>query len=1016
MFTTSFFLFSCALLALAKSEPLSISEEKCPLTDEEDYDNLCLLEPRLGHCLLVCRLENPEGGLDLVGQGSLCRDGHVHHDDADDDGVGDGDDSDDQGGETSYKTCFEGSWIPAGQRPVRRKRWWWGGHDDSEPTQYPPDITCPGDIAVVAPRGRKSATVRWRVPSASDRNGDTTTVSLSQGRRPGSSFSEGTTLIQYTARDSTGLTRSCSFTVRVSVTYCPDYQRRSFGSPGSQSCSGGEQSNIYGSVCHHTCPPGYTLGGASSSVLCQRNGRWNSAFPRCTIMSCGKPAGVEAGQVNCPSGQTYGQHCMLQCQPGYTPSGTAITTCNSAGLWSPSLQPCKDTEPPRFPQGCPADLSTFSGPLRSPLAVTWADPAVTDNGPDPVTLTYDPAKGSRLGVGRHRVTVTAADHAGNNASCTFLVNVEAKQCSPLTQPADGHVTCTSGHVEGSKCSFECNAGFRLQGHSSLTCMGTRLWDQAPPSCDAILCPAPPQVVNGFFLCPQGRQVPAECTLTCDPGYSRQVPATIRCLGNQTWTLHGTCRDTEPPQFTKSCPDDLHVFASKLGEDTHVTWSPPEASDSSGNVTYVTCDVASGASFPPGVTNVTCWASDLAGNSRSCEFAVNVSVLQCPDPGLAPNNQSRVLRYRCPDGYVRGASCTVECATGYSLLRGATVTCDQEAGTYPPLMKWTQREHNGTSLSTPECKVDHCPRLEPPTNGAVSCLLGPVAWDCFLQCNPGWDLSARDLRFDAHFFCNGQEGVWVPAVVPDCVVRRRPSEFHVYSNLFYLTEACNVSTSAIRRNFVTRLTHSILKDACAAVPTCTAGNVKVTCGPVTSWTRRKRTAEQGFKPRADRKENFGAQELGGRAVGGLTSSVVVSFHVSIPGGVNWNSSSWSERDVFRAAHQTKELLTHLLKVQVASGRLTVSQLRTSVPRVARPSLRLICPHGTLPRPQRLTDQRFACVGCPKGHHLPPGTSRCLPCPLGHFSPEDGATECTPCPPGTTTPQPGARTATLCQPAE
>ena len=85
-----------------------------------------------------------------------------------------------------------------------------------------------------------------------------------------------------------------------------------------------------------------------------------------------------------------------------------------------------DVEAPTFPNGCPADLSVFSGPLESPVSITWTDPVTTDNSGQSVTLTSDLAKGSQLGLGSHTVTLNASDAVGNIGSCNFYVTVQGE--------------------------------------------------------------------------------------------------------------------------------------------------------------------------------------------------------------------------------------------------------------------------------------------------------------------------------------------------------------------------------------------------------------------------------------------------------------------------------------------------------------------------------------------------------------------------------------------------------------
>ena len=83
-------------------------------------------------------------------------------------------------------------------------------------------------------------------------------------------------------------------------------------------------------------------------------------------------------------------------------------------------------------------------------------------------------------------------------------------------------------------------------------------------------------------------------------------------------------DTEWPTFDDDCPDNIEVYASRLGEETTAEWTQPVVSDNSGEAIVPTSDVISGSPFPVGVTYVTYSAIDSSSNSRTCRFSVTVT--------------------------------------------------------------------------------------------------------------------------------------------------------------------------------------------------------------------------------------------------------------------------------------------------------------------------------------------------------------------------------------------------------
>ena len=72
-----------------------------------------------------------------------------------------------------------------------------------------------------------------------------------------------------------------------------------------------------------------------------------------------------------------------------------------------------------------------------------------------------------------------------------------------------------------------------------------------------------------------------------------------------------------------CPTD-QSFETNLGESTVVVnWTNPEAIDNSGQNLTVTCSLESGSHFEIGETDVICQVNDLAENSTTCNFTVQI---------------------------------------------------------------------------------------------------------------------------------------------------------------------------------------------------------------------------------------------------------------------------------------------------------------------------------------------------------------------------------------------------------
>ncbi len=84
-------------------------------------------------------------------------------------------------------------------------------------------------------------------------------------------------------------------------------------------------------------------------------------------------------------------------------------------------------------------------------------------------------------------------------------------------------------------------------------------------------------------------------------------------------------DTAPPSFGNTCPNSTTVILAKGESFAYVNWRIPTAIDNSGERPVVT---ATPNIYPPlkqsvGVTAIAYQARDKEGNSKVCEFTIEV---------------------------------------------------------------------------------------------------------------------------------------------------------------------------------------------------------------------------------------------------------------------------------------------------------------------------------------------------------------------------------------------------------
>lgn len=243
--------------------------------------------------------------------------------------------------------------------------------------------------------------------------------------------------------------------------------------------------------CTITCPPNQTANTGPGATDCCASVNYPAPTnPGCGTVTCSPPSGscfpvgpttVTCGTpangpsctftvtvtdttppvITCPTNQTYSANANCQAVATYTatatdncsppptamctppsgstfPIGTTTVTCTATD-GAGNTATCtftvtvNDTQPPSIT--CPANITKPNDTNQCGAAVTYPNPTVSDNCPNP-TFNCSPASGSFFPVGTTTVTCTAKDAANNMASCTFTVTVQDTQPPAITCPAN----------------------------------------------------------------------------------------------------------------------------------------------------------------------------------------------------------------------------------------------------------------------------------------------------------------------------------------------------------------------------------------------------------------------------------------------------------------------------------------------------------------------------------------------------------------------------------------------------
>ena len=67
----------------------------------------------------------------------------------------------------------------------------------------------------------------------------------------------------------------------------------------------------------------------------------------------------------------------------------------------------------------------------------------------------------------------------------FLLST-VEDCGPLTNPANGQVSHTSGTTFGQTATYSCDAGYNLMGGSTRMCQADGMWSGSEPTCQSML--------------------------------------------------------------------------------------------------------------------------------------------------------------------------------------------------------------------------------------------------------------------------------------------------------------------------------------------------------------------------------------------------------------------------------------------------------------------------------------------------------------------------------------------------
>ncbi|KYO24768.1 hypothetical protein Y1Q_0016592 [Alligator mississippiensis] len=392
-----------------------------------------------------------------------------------------------------------------------------------------------------------------------------------------------------------------------------------------------ENDFFYGSSVTYKCDRGYPLIG-KESIYCTthdgQSGEWSGPAPRCgefPAHSC-PIAKISNGRIVRGFKSTYnsGDTVTIACNNGYIMRGQSVISCQPDNSWRPPVPVCEQVVK------CLSPPSIANGKLKGQASDTFV------NG----TSAFYYCNSGYTFVGKASIQCLASGSWSRPyPQCEMVIcpNPEIKNGRKL----DGR---GSAYTFGHRVSFECNAGYVLNGSHEIQCQQDGSWDPRIPSCiQALLCPPPPPVTNARHSAQLPEAFPSGTSVrySCEPGYALIGKASIHCTASGTWSL-------PYPACSKSCGVPPQLSFAEL-------WSPYKTQNGFlvGKTVNYTC-LPGYFKVPENPQTVTCLENQTW--SEALEFCKRKSCAQPEDPENGRVSiidllfESRV-NYTCNEGYV-----------------------------------------------------------------------------------------------------------------------------------------------------------------------------------------------------------------------------------------------------------------------------------------------------------------------------------------------------------------------------
>lgn len=297
---------------------------------------------------------------------------------------------------------------------------------------------------------------------------------------------------------------------------------------------------VLGDTASVVCDEGYTVKGPAV-IECGVDG-WPQDLPTCEegTVTCSAPKVANSETKDFAHEYKVSEVLTLRCSPGFQMKGAAKISCGSDGEWEPPLPQCVPS--PAKPGNCSAPGNTE---IPNVMLLSKYD------GPKSFSA------GSKIYYKCHVGYVPAKGYKYRTCKqgrwSPLKLRCKRKLCGTAGELYNGHYVY-NGTEFGDTATAVCDEGFQLVGHARRNCLSNG-WNEHPPSCEAVSCDDPPDVLNAERV--DSSEAPFEyrtvVTYRCLMGSLIGSP-NIWCRANRTWsTPLPQCKDItcEPPNISNA---------------------------------------------------------------------------------------------------------------------------------------------------------------------------------------------------------------------------------------------------------------------------------------------------------------------------------------------------------------------------------------------------------------------------------------------------------------------------------